>query len=43
VREPEDQAYGDRRYDAKDLEGHLWSFAQPMRDVSPAEWGARTP
>jgi uncharacterized glyoxalase superfamily protein PhnB len=40
VRESADEAYGDRRYDAMDLEGHGWSFAQPMRDVAPEEWGA---
>ena len=38
--EPTDQEYGDRRYDAEDLEGIRWSFAQRVRDVSPAEWGA---
>ena len=38
--EPEDQAYGDRRYDAEDLEGHRWSFAQRVREVPPEEWGA---
>jgi len=37
---PEDQPYGDRRYDAVDLEGHRWSFAQRVRDVPPDEWGA---
>lgn len=31
--EPVDKEYGDRRYDAVDLEGHGWSFAQPLRDV----------
>jgi uncharacterized glyoxalase superfamily protein PhnB len=31
--EPTDQEYGDRRYDAVDLEGHTWSFATAM---SPA-------
>lgn len=40
VAEPTDQPYGDRRYDAEDLEGHRWSFAQHVRDVPPAEWGA---
>lgn len=40
VSEPKDQEYGDRRYDAKDPEGHLWSFAQRMREVSPDDWGA---
>ena len=41
VREPTDQPYGDRRYDAKDPEGHLWSIAQHMRDVPAEEWGAQ--
>jgi uncharacterized glyoxalase superfamily protein PhnB len=40
VSEPKDQEYGDRRYDAKDVEGHLWSFAQYLRDVPAEEWGA---
>ena len=40
VSEPQDQEYGDRRYDVKDPEGHLWSFAQHVRDVTPEEWGA---
>lgn len=43
LQEPADQAYGDRRYDTLDPEGHLWSFAQRIRDVSPTEWGASTP
>lgn len=38
--EPEDQPYGDRRYDAEDLEGHRWSFAQLLREVPAEEWGA---
>ena len=38
--EPADQAYGDRRYDAEDPEGHRWSFAQRVRDVAPEDWGA---
>ena len=37
---PEDMPYGDRRHDGYDAEGHLWSFAQHMRDVPPEEWGA---
>jgi uncharacterized glyoxalase superfamily protein PhnB len=28
--EPTDQEYGDRRYDARDPEGHFWSFATPL-------------
>jgi PhnB protein len=30
VMEPTNQEYGDRRYDAKDPEGHFWSFATPL-------------
>ena len=30
VQEPTDQEYGDRRYDAKDPEGQLWSFATTL-------------
>jgi uncharacterized glyoxalase superfamily protein PhnB len=36
-REPEDQFYGDRCYIVADLEGHRWTFAQRVRDVSKAE------
>lgn len=42
LREPADEAYGDRRYDAEDPEGHRWSFAQPIRDVAPQDRGAET-
>lgn len=38
--EPEDQEYGDRRYTATDLEGHVWFFAQPIRQVGAEERGA---
>jgi PhnB protein len=41
VLEPTDQEYGDRRYDATDLEGHRWYFAQQVRQVAPEEWGAQ--
>lgn len=37
LREPEDQFYGDRTYMARDLEGHVWTFAQPVRKVERAE------
>jgi uncharacterized glyoxalase superfamily protein PhnB len=37
VKEPEDQFYGDRTYIAADLEGHYWTFSQPVRDVSNKE------
>ena len=35
--EPSDQFYGDRTYRARDLEGHIWSFAQTVRQVSREE------
>jgi uncharacterized glyoxalase superfamily protein PhnB len=34
---PTDQFYGDRTYRAKDPEGHVWSFAQTVRQVSREE------
>jgi uncharacterized glyoxalase superfamily protein PhnB len=35
--EPSDQFYGDRTYRAADLEGHIWSFGQTVRQVSREE------
>ena len=35
--EPEDQFYGDRTYMAVDLEGHHWTFSQPVRSTSKEE------
>ena len=37
IDEPADQFYGDRRYAAEDPEGHLWYFAQHVRDVAPED------
>jgi len=37
VQEPEDQFYGARTYRALDLEGHMWTFSQWVREVSRAE------
>lgn len=34
VLEPRDEFYGARTYVAQDLDGHHWTFAQPVRDVS---------
>jgi uncharacterized glyoxalase superfamily protein PhnB len=39
-RPPEDQEYGDRRYDVADPEGHRWYFASHIREAAPEEWGA---
>jgi len=35
--EPSDQFYGDRTYRARDLEGHIWTFGQAVRQVSREE------
>lgn len=35
--EPADQFYGDRTYMAVDLEGHHWTFSQPVRSPSREE------
>lgn len=37
IDEPADQFYGDRRYAAEDPEGHVWYFAQHVRDVKPED------
>jgi len=37
VMEPADQFYGDRTYMAADPEGHHWTFAQAVRNVSLRE------
>jgi uncharacterized glyoxalase superfamily protein PhnB len=37
VQEPTDQFYGDRTYRARDPEGHVWTFAQTVRQVSREE------
>ena len=33
-----DQFWGDRTYEALDLEGHRWRFHQKIRDVPREEW-----
>ena len=35
--EPAEQFYGERTYIATDLEGHYWTFSQPVRAVSHEE------
>jgi len=37
VKELADQFYGERTYIAADLEGHHWTFSQPIRNVSREE------
>ena len=43
VREPETQFYGDRTYRAEDPEGHVWSFGQTVKQMTPEEWDAAMP
>ena len=38
VQEPETQFYGDRTYRAKDPEGHIWTFGQTVKTLTPDEW-----
>ncbi|WP_032917753.1 VOC family protein [Mesorhizobium erdmanii] len=37
IQEPADQFYGERQYRARDPEGHVWTFSQPIRRVSREE------
>ncbi|TPI31079.1 glyoxalase [Mesorhizobium sp. B3-2-1] len=37
IQEPADQFYGERQYRARDPEGHVWTFTQPIRSVSREE------
>ena len=34
---PTDQYWGDRRYEAKDIEGHLWFFHERTKDIPREE------
>ena len=38
LQEPETQFYGDRTYRAVDLEGHIWTIGQTVRQMKPEEW-----
>jgi uncharacterized glyoxalase superfamily protein PhnB len=40
--ELEETPFGDLHYRVEDLEGHRWLFAEHVRDVAPADWGAET-
>ena len=37
VQEPTDQFYGDRNYAAEDPEGHVWYFAEHVREMTPED------
>ncbi len=38
VQAPETQFYGDRTYRARDPEGHIWTFGQTVKAMTPGEW-----
>jgi uncharacterized glyoxalase superfamily protein PhnB len=42
IEEPADQAYGERRFSARDPEGHEWFFSRQIAEVAPEDWGATT-
>ena len=41
VEDLNETCYGERQYEAEDLDGHHWLFSQHARDLSPDEWGAK--
>jgi uncharacterized glyoxalase superfamily protein PhnB len=43
VAEPQDQFYGDRTYRARDPEGHIWTFGQTVKEMTPDEWDKGMP
>lgn len=43
LQESATQFYGDRTYRARDPEGHIWTFAQTVQQMTPAEWDANAP
>jgi uncharacterized glyoxalase superfamily protein PhnB len=36
---PTDHPYGERRYTAEDIAGHVWTFSESIAAVDPASWG----
>src|SRR5262249_13792168 len=42
VSEPTSFPYGEREYAVEDLPGHTWTFAEPLADVAPEDWGGVT-
>ena len=37
IQQPDTQFYGDRTYRARDVEGHIWTFGQTVKQVSREE------
>ncbi|MCB2112997.1 MAG: VOC family protein [Parvularculaceae bacterium] len=38
IQEPDTQFYGDRTYRARDIEGHIWTFAVMVNETTPDDW-----
>ena len=38
--EPDTKAFGERQYNAEDLEGRRWAFTETVADAAPESWGA---
>ena len=36
---PDSKPFGERQYNAEDLEGHRWAFTESVADVQPEAWG----
>jgi uncharacterized glyoxalase superfamily protein PhnB len=43
IEEPADQDYGERRFAARDPEGHEWFVSMPLGETEPQDRGASTP
>ncbi len=43
IQAPDTQFYGDRTYRARDPEGHIWTFAQTVKEMAWGEWDAAMP
>ena len=39
---PTDREYGERDFTVEDLAGHVWQFAETVRDVAPEDFGCQT-
>ena len=37
---PDSKDFGERQYNAEDLEGRRWAFTESVQDVAPENWGA---
>jgi uncharacterized glyoxalase superfamily protein PhnB len=41
VEELHETPYGELQYGVEDIDGHHWLFSRHVRDVTPADWGAK--